>query len=261
MFGLFNKSQSPEDRSKALAEKLLAQVNDCANDIRIMWKGKNPSAIFPATMAALGSLAEFLSAQGGGAYTRWADNATPPAPQSEAASAYDQGAIGSLIDSHLGHLTKIVDKHERECAKNSLPAAGFLPDFVGFVSALKDSVAPSGYGKSEDDSAICAAYVAEVAKSLNEQAPLMVDQITRLDGANTDGQKLLVYEYTVVDEPTAKNIDWAAAESGLRQGQLEMIKSDRDFVGVIKLGVETRYRYKNSAGETLLEFAINSSHV
>ena len=259
MFGLFGKPPSPEERSKQLAVKLLAQTNDCANDIRIMWKGKDPCSLFPQTMQALSGLGAFLSEQGGGPFTSWAGSSGEASP-----SAYDQGAIESLVNSHIGHLTKIVDKHERECAKNSAPAASFLPEFVSFVSPLKESVSSATTAQpedSEDCTDVCAKYVAVVTQSINDQAPMMVDQVTRLDGATTDGKRVVVYDYTVTDQSTAQTINWAAAETGLRQAQVDIIKADRDFLGVVKAGVETRYRYKGTDGETLLEFVINANHV
>lgn len=259
MFGLFGKPPSPEEKSKQLAAKFLAQTNDCANDIRIMWKGKDPCSLFPQTMQALSALGSFLSRQGAGPFTSWAGSSGGDSP-----SAYDQGAIESLVNSHIGHLTKIVDKHERECAKNSVPTASFLPEFVSFVSSLKESVSSATTAQSEDSedcTDVCAKYVVSVTQSINDQAPMMIDQITRLDGATTDGKRVVVYDYTVTDHSTAQTINWAAAETGLRQAQLDMIKADRDFLGVVKAGVETRYRYRDSNGNSLLEFVINSSHL
>jgi hypothetical protein len=253
MFDFFRKKNfTPEERSVRLAQKLLEEINDCSNDIRIMWKGKDPTSLFPETTAALSEMGSFLSTHGGGPFSSWTSQSRSFGWGAQV-SAYDKGAITSLIKTHSDQIVKILDKHEKECAQASAPQASFLIDFVPFIGAFK------GSGMIDDR----LTFLAELVDAINAQSPLMLDQTTRLEGAESDEVQTITYKYTVLDGKLASSNDLQGVQQKLKEIQLNIIKtnSETDLMRMIQFGMRVRYVYSSSDGRVLMDFFISGKEL
>ena len=246
MFGFFQKKNlSPEERATQVAQKLLAQVNDCSNDIRVMWKRKDPCELFPETMRALSEAGGFLSAQGGGPFSSWNSKADGFG-WGDQASTYDKGAITSLIENHLEHIVKILDKHAKECAAASAPEAHFLADFASHVCALRGSI------MIEER----LAFIHGLVEQIQTQAPLDVDDCTRLDGATNDGVRTITYNYSLLEHKLPAGIDLKAARRSMKDAQLKVVAGDEDLKKMVQFGAQLQYVYAGRNGRVLIEYLI-----
>ena len=137
MFSFLFKPKSPEDIAKSLVKSLNAQADDCANDIRVMWKKKNPMSLFPHTMAALGSIQRFLDQELG---LVCSSSSSAGSEHLQQMTAYDSGAIESLINSHLAHFRKIIDKHKKQCTDTPEILSEFLLRINPLINELQSSL-------------------------------------------------------------------------------------------------------------------------
>lgn len=233
-----------------IAQKLLAQVNDCSNDIRIMWKRKDPCVLFPETMRAISEAGAFLSVQGGGPFSSW-NSKSDSFGWGDEASSYDKGAITSLIENHLGHMVKILDKHSKECAAMSFTEAPFLLDFAFHVAALRGSIL------IEDR----LAFIAEVVEQLQSKVPLVIDDYTRLDRVTNDGVRTVTYSYSLFEEKFSAGINVTAVKSAVKDVQLNLVKGDQDLRRMVEFGAQLHYVYIGKNSHVLFDYLISRRDV
>jgi len=91
----------------------------------------------------------------------------------------------------------------------------------------------------------------QAAEMINKQAPIMVDQITRLDKAEVDGKELTYY-YTITN---TEGIDKTELEKNVKAG----LKNNPQMSMFAKYDVELTYKYSDADGKEFCKFSVKSS--
>jgi len=99
-----------------------------------------------------------------------------------------------------------------------------------------------------------------MVESANAQAPMQIDELTRLDGAKSIDSCTLCYLYTITNE-SADNIDWEIAMKSMREQNLINYKTNKDLSTFKENGINAKYIYKNTRGEILFDFTITSEEM
>ena len=122
------------------------------------------------------------------------------------------------------------------------PQGFFKKLFGGFVSSNAEVILQS------------------MVESANAQAPMQIDDLTRLDGAKSIDSCTLCYLYTITSE-SAHNIDWGIAMSSMREQNLTNYRTNKDLSTFKENGINAKYIYKNTRGEVLCEYTITAEEM
>jgi len=102
----------------------------------------------------------------------------------------------------------------------------------------------------------------DAAESINKSAPKMIDEATRLDGAEVDPGLVLQYNYTLVrvsgneTELAAVNLELQAA---LHQKVAEFFCTSADLRPLRDFGGTLRYRYSDKSGQVVGAIGVSNS--
>ncbi len=103
--------------------------------------------------------------------------------------------------------------------------------------------------------AISDAELQQAADAVNQQAPMMIDQHTRLDGADA-GMQSLTYKYTLVNY-TAEQMDGEKFTQGLRPALLE---SGCDALKpLLSQGVRVHYSYRGKNASEIASVTLTAA--
>lgn len=103
--------------------------------------------------------------------------------------------------------------------------------------------------------AVSDAELKQAAAAVNQRAPVMVDQDTRLDGA-TSGKQTLTYNYTLVNYSSA-DLDSAKFESAMRPSLLKA--GCQALKPILSAGVTVNYIYKGKDAATVSNISLKPS--
>ncbi len=136
---------------------------------------------------------------------------------------------------------------------------GILLSFVLVVFAVPSLLATSASVQKGAQDFIIDAALSKGVEAVNKQAPMMVDEETRLIGAETRPDRSFVYRYTIVS--TTKATFPPDALERIRQGILDSYKTNPQVQPFHDLGVTVIYQYSDPAGESLGEVVITPGDV
>lgn len=128
-----------------------------------------------------------------------------------------------------------------------------LPVGILFAS-IPAIMAASSRAEKMAQSYVVDTQLAKAAAAVSKQAPMMIDEATRLMGAEVRPGRTFVYLYTVVN--TTKATFPPDALGTIRQDLLEVYKKNPDMKPFRDLGVTVIYSYSDPAGELLGEVTI-----
>ncbi|TVL02877.1 hypothetical protein AYI82_20395 [Shewanella algae] len=132
--------------------------------------------------------------------------------------------------------------------------------FAGIGGQVGKEVGKAAFSPSKPSEEEILAKLAEGfevgAKKINESAPTMVDEETRMDGASAGPGALLTYHYTFT------NYSSTDIDSGLiRANVLPVVKnsvcSNKDMKPSLQYGGKYKYSYSGNDGVLISEFTID----
>ncbi len=103
--------------------------------------------------------------------------------------------------------------------------------------------------------AVSDAELKQAAAAVNKRAPVMVDQDTRLDGAES-GKQSLTYNYTLVNYNSSE-LDSAKFESAMRPSLLKA--GCQALKPILSEGVKVNYIYKGKDAVTVSNISLKPS--
>ena len=98
------------------------------------------------------------------------------------------------------------------------------------------------------------AQLSLVAERVNKQEPVMIDEDTKLDGAEALPGRILVYKYTL--SLARAELPANLIEQNIRPNLLEAYKAHPDMKTFREEGVTIVYRYKDRSGEAIGEVSV-----
>lgn len=95
----------------------------------------------------------------------------------------------------------------------------------------------------------------EVAREINRQSPMQVDQLTRLDSASSKGKTNLIYYYTLLQTENSEiNLD--TVNKYIRSGIIENVKTHPDLKIFRDNNITLDYNYFDRNGEFVTEISV-----
>lgn len=95
----------------------------------------------------------------------------------------------------------------------------------------------------------------KVAKEINSQSPMQVDQLTRLDSASSKGGTNLIYYYTLLQtENSEVNLD--TVNKYIRSGIIENVKTHPDLKVFRDNNITLDYNYYDRNGDFVTEISV-----
>lgn len=125
--------------------------------------------------------------------------------------------------------------------------SGVFGEFLG--DELSDAVTGSSPATIEE-------ALKEAEGSVNSQAPIMVDEVTRLDKAAVD-EKTISYHYSFVGYSKA-DINPIAIQTTLKESVNSSICLAPQMEAFRRFGVDMEYIYFDDSGEYVSSFVINA---
>lgn len=125
---------------------------------------------------------------------------------------------------------------------------------LGYWGVCVVVIAMFGVGCSNDQKADKVLRVA--SEEINKQAPLFVDDITRVDSSAVLPGKRLRYYYTIFD---VLESELPLLKEFMKRNTLEMVRSSDDMKGLKDLDITLEYYYKNEKGTPLFDIVLTPS--
>lgn len=91
------------------------------------------------------------------------------------------------------------------------------------------------------------------AKLINSQAPMQVDEMTRIDGAEVLSGKKLQYNYTT---NLPEGVDMTMFKDEMNKNLVQMVKTEKDLEELRKAEVTFIFFYKDQKGKEILKVEV-----
>ena len=127
--------------------------------------------------------------------------------------------------------------------------AGIIAAILGYILVKYIVFAPQQFE----------AVLNKTAQKVNEKCPMMVDSETRLDNAVILPEKIIMYNYTLVNVSKA-SFSINAAKQYMTTRLVNNVKTNPDLKVFRDNKVSMHYSYKDKNGTHLFNIEINPSH-
>lgn len=132
--------------------------------------------------------------------------------------------------------------------------------FAGIGGQVGKEVGRAGFSPSKPTEKEVMAKLTEgfevAAKRINDSAPTMVDEETRMDGASVGPGTLLTYHYTFPNY-SSSDIDSALIQSNVRPSVKSGVCSNEEMKTSLQYGGKYTYSYSGNDGVFIGEFTID----